>query len=101
MKPKTYRFYEPIYFANVEVEFKKENRILSATVGQYERRGLVYYTMSLEDNKDFYTLMHECLHLVCRIFTDRGIPFVSENQEAMAYYQCYWFKRIWRKINET
>lgn len=95
------KFYDPLLFANVEVRIEKvENRLLQAAVDQYEKDGFVYYTVQLESKKDFYSLMHECVHLVTRIFEDRGIPFRGENTEMIAYYQGYWFKRIWRRLNK-
>lgn len=96
---KKIKFYEPFLYANIEISFAKD-KILKGSTNQYEKDGIVYYTLQLEDSKDFYTLMHECLHLTNRVFTDRGIPFNAENDEVIAYYQSYWFKRIWRRINK-
>lgn len=53
------------------------------------------YIIRVEHN-DFYTLAHECIHLVKHIFTDRGVPFRPENDETIAYYHGYWLKRLWR-----
>ncbi len=57
------------------------------------------YIIRIEEN-DFYTLAHECVHLVKHIFTDRGIAFRPENDEAVAYYHGYWLKRLWRLTNK-
>lgn len=57
------------------------------------------YILRIEEN-DFYTLSHECLHLVRHILTDRGVPFRPENDEVIAYYQGYWLKRLWRLTNK-
>lgn len=57
------------------------------------------YIIRIEEN-DFYTLAHECIHLVRHILTDRGIPFTPENDEIIAYYHGYWLKRLWRLSNK-
>lgn len=57
------------------------------------------YRVRLESKSDFYSLLHECIHLTRHIFEDRGIPFNGKNDEAIAYYTTYLFKRIWRKVN--
>lgn len=51
----------------------------------------------LENKKDFYTLMHESVHLVRTIFEQLGITTdLSVEDEMFAYYQIYWFKTLWR-----
>lgn len=102
---KKFKFYDPMYFANVEIHLGvplDEHRNGGLTVfDKVEKKGTFrYYLINLENKKDFYSLMHECIHLVKAVFTDRGIPFTSENDESIAYYHSYWFKRIWRKINK-
>lgn len=57
------------------------------------------YIIRIEEN-DFYTLSHECIHLVRHILDDRGIPFRPENDEVVAYYHTYWLKRLWRLTNK-
>ena len=56
------------------------------------------YIIRIEE-KDFYTLSHECIHLVRHILDDRGIPFSPQNDEVIAYYHNYWLKRLWRLTN--
>ena len=103
---KKIKFYDKVFDAEVEVFLDKtEDRKHSGetmNVDRINKDGSVYkeYRVCLEDKKDFYTLLHETVHLVEKIFTDRGIPFTSENSEIIAYYQTYWFKQIWRKINK-
>lgn len=53
------------------------------------------YHVHLDDNRDFYALVHECHHLVYRILRDRNI---EASDELLAYYQSYWVKTIWREI---
>lgn len=46
---------------------------------------------------DFYVLMHETLHLVVAIFETKGINVnLANEEEAMAYYQSFWFRKLWR-----
>lgn len=56
------------------------------------------YILRIEEN-DFYTLAHECIHLVRHILDDRGISFRAENDEAIAYYHGYWLKKLWFLTN--
>ncbi|GAI51578.1 unnamed protein product [marine sediment metagenome] len=45
-------------------------------------------------------MVHETLHLVVRIFEQGGIPFNSENEEIIAYYQNYWIGKFWDKMSK-
>ena len=58
------------------------------------------YLVWIRGKKDFYSLMHETLHLVQHILTDRNIPFNAENDETIAYYHTFWFRKLWRVINK-
>ena len=58
------------------------------------------YRVHICNPKDFYGLLHETVHLVCKIMTDRNIPFNSDNQEVIAYLQEHWFKLLWRELNK-
>lgn len=105
MRSITYKFYDPVFFADVIVEIKKDiTSELSGEVRVETRQGKkgqeVRYVVRIESKEDFYTLQHECLHLVKQIFVDRGVPFNDSNDEAIAYYMEYWFKKIWRRINK-
>lgn len=103
---KIIKLYEKVFNAEVEVILEKPNdkKLSGETmeIDKVNKDGTIYrrYRICLENKKDFYTLLHETVHLVEKIFSDRGIPFTSENSEIIAYYQTYWFKQIWRKINE-
>ena len=57
------------------------------------------YIIRVEEN-DFYTLAHECVHLVRHILDDRGIPIRADNDEVFAYYHGYWLKKLWRLTNK-
>lgn len=57
------------------------------------------YIVIVEDKKDFYTLLHETNHLTTHIMVDRMIPPTQENDEVRAYIQNYWFRTLWRFMN--
>ena len=59
-----------------------------------DNKGFVLWLM---DSNDFYILMHETLHLVVAIFEAKGINVnLSNEEEVIAYYQSYWFRKLWR-----
>ena len=45
------------------------------------------------DTKDVSTLVHECIHLIYRIFEYKSID-IKTSEEVVAFYAGYWFKRI-------
>ena len=53
----------------------------------------------IKDPMDYNGIVHETMHLIKRIFECMGIPFNLENDEIMAYYQNYWVRKFWHKIN--
>ncbi len=57
------------------------------------------YLVVVEDKKAFYTLLHETHHLATHIAHDRLIPIRQENDEITAYIQNYWFRTLWRFMN--
>lgn len=66
-----------------------------------DKPGVIYrdYVIYLESKENFYTLLHESTHLVNHILRDRNAYYDWQKDETFAYYQTYWFKRIWRTIN--
>ena len=52
------------------------------------------------DLSNFYTLSHELIHFVKDVFVRDKIPFVVENDETIAYYHTFWFRKIWHDIGE-
>ncbi len=60
----------------------------------------ISYIVWIENKNGFYTLIHEIVHLITRIFTDRSIPISKGNDEIFAYYQNWWFKKLWRIMNQ-
>lgn len=59
-----------------------------------------YHIIWIEKRTGFYELMHECLHLVKDALVPMGIPFNHMNDELIAYYQEYWFRRIWKAVGK-
>ncbi len=98
-------FYDNVFLATVGLEIgTPDNQRLAAHVEIQEKKNSkgveVRYVVRIENKENFYTLLHDCLHLVRHIFVDRGIPFDDTNHELIAYYQTYWFKRLWRAVNK-
>lgn len=96
--------YEPIFAVTVILSTGNLESPLNAfvqTEDHTDKNGRVTrkYRVHIEDKKDFYGLLHETVHLVKRIMVDRGIPFNAKNDEVIAYLQTYWFKKLWRKLN--
>lgn len=52
------------------------------------------------DLSNFYTLSHELVHLTKSVFEARKIPFTCRNDETIAYYHTYWFRKLWHDIGE-
>ena len=101
---KSLKFYDPVFKASVELCFGELEGKCDAYTdtlekitfkGKKEIRS-IKYVVALRNRKDFYGLLHECVHLVKAIFRDRGIPFTSKNDESIAYYMNYWFVMLWR-----
>ena len=59
------------------------------------------YVIWLSEKKDFYSLLHEVLHTVFKILSDRGIKYDPENHEPYCYYVNFWFKKLWRYANKS
>ena len=52
----------------------------------------------IADVSNFYTLSHELIHMVKNVFEKNKIPFAPDNDETIAYYHTYWFRRIWHDM---
>lgn len=52
----------------------------------------------IKSSIDYNGMVHEIMHLVRKIFDCMGVPFNSDNDEIMAYYQGYWIRTFWHKI---
>lgn len=93
-----FRVYEPVFRAVVEVRVvEAAGHLCAYTQTEQLEDGSLQYAICLTDPADFYTLLHECVHLVKAIFRDRGIPFSGKADEAVAYYQGWWFRTLWRQ----
>lgn len=116
-------FYEPIFRVDVlfmtetipeEIDkYLKKHRRAQETVGYGTTAGSVTlldeinnkghktreYLVIVEDKKAFYTLLHETHHLATHILHDRLIPVTQDNDEVAAYIQEYWFRTLWRFMN--
>lgn len=105
-KIKKYEFYEEVLHVNVLVEVGKvlsdDRRDAEMVVEEKKTKDgtEVRYVIKLTNKKQFYSLVHESLHLVRHVFVDRDIPFNKYNHETIAYYQEAIVKKIWRLINK-
>ena len=57
---------------------------------------ITVYHIHIDNPQNFYLLMHECVHIVNRIFEDRDIYYDKAEDELFAYYLTFWFKKLWR-----
>lgn len=60
---------------------------------------LDYFLVWVEDLTGYNAMVHETLHLTKRIFNLVGVPFASDNDEIIAYYQNYWVRQFWHKMS--
>lgn len=57
------------------------------------------YLIIVEDSKNFYTLLHETHHLAADIMETLQMPIRRDNDEIAAYLHEYWFRTLWRFMN--
>jgi len=74
-------------------------------IEKYDDKGNLYFKSRkllvwIQDEDDYYAIVHETVHLVKRIFEIMGIPFNEENDEMIAYYQNYWVRTFWHKMSK-
>ena len=107
-------FYEPVYQASVHYVYdcgheeanKKFKRIFGIDGHSTEKHGgqcveAINKSGNTEQfiytrKKDFYTLLHEIVHMVHHILTRRNVPITETDSEAYAYYIEYWARVMWR-----
>ena len=96
---KSFNFRDKLYAVDVTLQFLDYGEgIRGGRVDYMEKEnGEDRFAISLSDPRCLSVLVHECLHLVKGIFRERGIPFTAENDEAIAYYQEWWFEKLWQK----
>ena len=58
------------------------------------------YIVWIEHVDDFYTMIHECLHLAVKILTSVDIEVSERNDEVLAHYQGYWCRKFWHVMAE-
>jgi hypothetical protein len=61
--------------------------------------GTVYFVY-IKKKDGLFTLIHEISHLVISIFQDRGVEVGEDNTEPFAYYQEFWFRKLWELMAE-
>ncbi len=54
----------------------------------------------IDSSENFYTMVHETLHLVRTVFEYHGVPFNQENDEFIASYQNYWVRKFWNTMSK-
>jgi len=91
------------YFKKKKVTFEGNIRGSSGATFEIEedcKDGGVFTTFYIWviDKNDFYSLSHECIHLVKYIFSAHGVPINKENDEIFAIYHTYWLKKLWHSI---
>lgn len=95
------KFYDHVYMATVELQFIDCGDKFYGRVDRFEKdTGERKYVVSLSRKDDMASLIHECVHLVRLIFRDRHIPFDEFNDESIAYYLCWWVKRLWSSYHK-
>ena len=78
----------------------KEDSIAECTAIENDKKTILAFHVWVKDKTDYYSMVHETLHLVEYILSKKGIPFNSENQELIAYYQGYWVRKFWNKMSK-
>ena len=80
------------------IEFP-EWKCMGGGTAAIENKSNFAYIIWVREDKAFYTIVHECFHLVWRIFHDRFINCDFDNQEAFAYYMDFWVRTLWRIVH--
>jgi hypothetical protein len=88
-------------------QFLKDNYGVAEFVAEYDEGGLTcivdyvtdgensrIFLVWSEKNDDIFTIMHETLHLVVKIFGYTGAAFSGDNEETIARYQEFWVRKF-------
>lgn len=70
----------------------------SAGIVDWHPRKLINYICLLEPNIQLLELTHEAVHLVNKIYLDRGIGLDRENDENQAYLTAWIFDKLHQTI---
>ena len=62
---------------------------------------LNYFVVWVQKADGYGDMVHETLHLTKRIFDLANVPFNSDNDEIIAYYQNYWVRIFWHKMSKN
>lgn len=106
------RFYDPIYHIKVVAVVGGRNNFQKYLTENYSKEeygsdiimyGGAYLGMQdgelwlwVEDPKNWYIIVHECIHLTIDIFKRKGIcTDIYMDQEPFAYYHNYWVRTLW------
>lgn len=52
------------------------------------------------DPEDYYTILHESIHLATTIMDEKGIPISKNNDEVLAYLSEFWTRIFWKYISK-
>lgn len=66
----------------------------TATLQQVNKETAPLFLVWTKRQNDTLTLMHELIHLIGMIFTNKGVPFNVRNDESIAYYLEHWFAKF-------
>ena len=80
--------YEPKEHHNAECILKKDGNLVT---------GIFVW---VEERDDYFSIVHETIHLARIVFQVMNIPFNSDNEEIIAYYQNYWVRKFWNKMSK-
>ena len=78
----------------------KEDSLAECTIITNDNGVELAYHVWIKDKTDYHSMVHETVHLVEYILKKKNIPFSSENQELIAYYQNYWVRKFWNKMGK-
>ena len=94
------KLFDEVYKVDIRVKVDKDMSYYAGRVNVNRDGMWPIYELTMKNRRDFYTLVHECLHLVVHIFNDRGLPFEASNHEFIAYYLESLVQRIWRGLHK-
>lgn len=67
----------------------------------YKQNGTTVAYIFVDDQITIDTLVHECVHIVCRLFEVIGSEINESTEEFFAYLNSHMFRRIYKVITQT
>lgn len=67
---------------------------------EFESGGKYPRVLWIKKYGDYYTMVHEIIHLVLAVMYNKGVPIRKENEEVVAYLTEYWSKQLWRTMSK-